>query len=50
MRTIAVQAQGDDGEDELKGAKREVEVNHSGRVTVVPAGCGSWSVGYGMLR
>ena len=51
VRTIAIQAQRDDGEDELKGAKREVEVNHGGfawECTVVPAGmwmleCGVWN-------
>ena len=52
MRTIAVQAQCDDGEDELKGAKREVEVNHGGFRSVpwfLPV-CGCWNVGYGMLK
>ena len=40
--TIAVQAEGDDGEDELGEAKREVEVKHIGRAgscTVVPFRC-----------
>ena len=45
MRTIAVQAECDDGEDDLKGAKRDVEVNHG-----VYRGCFSffsrvWNVG-----
>ena len=38
--TITVQAQRDDGEDEFKGAKREVEVNHGGfRVGVYRGSC-----------
>lgn len=36
--TMAVQAEGDDGEDELGEAKREVEVKHIGRAGVVYRG------------
>ena len=35
---MAVQAEGDDGEDELGEAKREVEVKHIGRAGVVYRG------------
>ena len=30
MGTVAIQTEGDDGEDELKGAKRKVQVEHGG--------------------
>ena len=50
VRTIAVQAQGDEGEDELKGAKREVEVNHHGgfRVGVYRGSCRVWELECGV--
>lgn len=45
VSTMAVQAERDDGEDKLEGAKRKVEVKHCGVMCRVACDMWSWNVG-----